>query len=72
MRITTTRVENGRVEVDAGALPEGKLVKVVLLEEEAVTLTPEEKVWFREALAAAREAEATDALAFLHSLEAGE
>ena len=72
MRIKTARVANGRVEVDAEALPEGQLVKVVLLEEEPVSLTPEEKVWLRDALAAARETEATDALGFLQSLEAEE
>ncbi|MGA7614281.1 MAG: hypothetical protein WBX15_03790 [Thermoanaerobaculia bacterium] len=72
MRITTARVVNGRLNVDAEALPEGQLVKVALLEEEPVTLTDEEKVWLREAVAAASEGGATDARAFLDELEARE
>ncbi len=69
MRITTTRVANGRVAVDAETLSEGQLVKVVILEEEPVILSDEEKAWLRGALASARDGESTDALAFLEELE---
>lgn len=72
MRVTSARVMNGRLDVDADALPEGKLVKVVLLEEELVRLTGEEKVWLSAALAESHRGDSTDALAFLEELEKSE
>lgn len=59
---------NGRVEIDANALPEGQLVKVVLLDEEPVRLSAEEKAWLRETLEEARSGESQDAFDFLEEL----
>lgn len=72
MRVTSARVMNGRLDVDADALPEGKLVKVVLLEEEPVRLTGEEKEWLSAALTESRRGESSDAMAFLEELERAE
>lgn len=69
MRITTTRVKNGRVDIDADALPEGKLVRVVLLGEEPVRLSDEEKDWLTNVMEESRRGEATDAFAFLQEIE---
>ncbi len=63
---------NGRLDVDADALPEGQLVKVVLLEDEPVRLTDEERSWLTSALEESRRGESTDALAFLQELESAE
>ncbi len=68
MRIKTARVVNGRVDVDADALPDGRLVKVVLIEDEAIQLSEEERLWLTEALAAAK-GDLSDAFAFLEELE---
>jgi hypothetical protein len=70
MRITTVRVTGGRLDVEAADFPEGKLVKVVLLEDEPVHLTAEEREWLHEAQAdARRRSECSDALTFLDELE---
>jgi hypothetical protein len=72
MKVTTARVMNGRLDVDAEAFPEGQLVKVVLLEDEPVRLTDEERSWLSGALEESRRGEPTDALAFLQELESAE
>jgi hypothetical protein len=69
MKVTTARVSNGRVIADADPIPDGKLVKVVLLEEEPVHLTDAEKEWLRASIAESKGGEATDALEFLAELE---
>jgi hypothetical protein len=69
MRVTTAHVENGRIEVDAGPFSEGQCVKVVILEEDPVILSEEERAWLREAIDRARSEEATDAFEFLRELE---
>jgi hypothetical protein len=69
MRITTARVTNGRVEVDAESLPEGREIKVVLLEDDPVKLTEIEKMWLSKALTEAQAGDLTDAFDFLAELE---
>ena len=72
MRITTAQVKDGRVEVDAEALSEGQLVRVVLLDDEPVHLTQSERAWLKGAIADAHAGETSDAVAFLEELEAAD
>lgn len=71
MRITTARVKDGRVDIDAASLADGQLVTVVLLEEEPVRLTESERAWLRGTVEEAGKGEPTDAVRFLDELEAG-
>lgn len=69
MKVTTAKVTNGRLDVDAEAFPEGKMLKVVLLEEEPVRLSEEEKQWLSAALAESHRGDRSDALAFMDTLD---
>jgi hypothetical protein len=63
-----TRVVNGRIEVDAGALAEGHRVKVVILDEDPITLTAEERNLLRESIASG---DVDDGLDAVDALDAG-
>ena len=67
-RLTTGRVVDGRIEVDEGVLEEGRRVRVLILDDEPVSITEEERRMLLDAIAEAGRGETVDALGFLTSL----
>jgi hypothetical protein len=68
MRVTKGRVVGGRIEVEGEALPEGKTLKIVILEDEAFSVTDEEKRFLLESLASAERGETVDGFELLEEL----
>lgn len=67
-RLTTGRVVDGRIEVDEGVLEEGRRVRVLILDDEPVSVTEEERQMLLDAITDADRGETVGALELLASL----
>lgn len=62
------RVVDGRIEVEGERLEEGRRVRLFIVDDEGVTVTPEEKRFLLEQLSAVERGETVDAFEFLDEL----
>lgn len=69
VRVASGRVVDGRIEIDGEALEEGRRVKLIILEDDPVTLTAEEREFLLKAMAEVDRGETVDAFEFLRELE---
>ena len=68
MRITRGKVVEGQIVVEGESLSEGATVTILVADEVAFTLTPEDEVSLLEAIAEADRGELRDAQAILNRL----